>query len=152
MLAADGVMVLAREGRTWGWYRAGQIPQLDSSRETKPLNWGRFAMVILYSLEIASVFGVLVMRRRKIPLPPLVALIVNVCISTAITFGQTRYRASAEIALVLMGTAGFAGLAEVFRRRRRGRAPEDGEATPQAAGAEVSPAPMVPADPDRATV
>ena len=119
------MLTLAREGRTWGWYRPGQNVQLDSSIETKPLNWGRFGLVMLYSLEIASIFGVFVMRRRKIPVTPLIALIVNVVISTALTFGQSRYRASAEVALVLMATAGFAGLLGDHRTppgtRRTGR-------------------------------
>jgi 4-amino-4-deoxy-L-arabinose transferase-like glycosyltransferase len=144
------LVLIAREGRTWGWWNPPQIPELDSSIETKPLNWGRFGMVMLYSLEIASIFGVLVMRKRKIPLTPLVALIVNVCISTALTFGQTRYRASAEVALVLMATAGFVGLAEIIKRRRqRGRPPQD-EAVER--GAPDPTAPYPPVDPERATV
>ncbi len=138
-----------REGRTWGFWNPPQLPELDSSRETKPLNWGRFAMVMLYSLEIASIFGVLEMRRRKIPVTPLAALFVNVCISTAITFGQTRYRSSAEVALVLMATAGFVGLAEKFQRRR-GPAPA-GEASTDLTASE-SPGSASTADPDRASV
>ena len=80
-------------------------------------------LIMLYSLEIASVFGIFVMRRRKIPVTPCAALILNVVISTAITFGQSRYRASAEVALVLMATAGFAGLWEIIERRRGRKAP-----------------------------
>ncbi len=147
------LVLVAREGRTWGWWNPPQIPDLDSNIETKPVNWGRFAMVMLYALEIASVFGVGVMRKRKIPLTPLVALIVNVCISTALTFGQTRYRASAEIALVLMATAGFVGLAEHIKRRRSGLPP--GEETSSDQTTLEGPAPAVaadPADPDRARV
>ncbi len=121
------MLTLAREGRTWGFYRPGQNIQLDSQIETKPLNWGRFGLIMLYSLEIASVFGIFVMRRRKIPVTPCIALIVNVVISTALTFGQSRYRASAEVALVLMATAGFAGLWEI-RERRKGRDAPAGEA------------------------
>jgi 4-amino-4-deoxy-L-arabinose transferase-like glycosyltransferase len=116
-------LILAREGRTWGWYRPLQNPQLDSTLETKPINWGYFGLAILYVLEFFSLIGFFVMRRRKIPVTPLIALIINVTISTAITFGQSRYRASAEIALVLMATAGFAGLWELFTRHRPPRQP-----------------------------
>ena len=146
-------MLVAREGRTWGWWNPPQIPDLDSAIETKPVNWGRFAMVMLYSLEIASIFGVRVMRKRKIPLTPLVALIVNVCISTALTFGQTRYRASAEIALVLMATAGFAGLAEHIKRKRHGLPPAEEASSGQPSVQDPTTAVAVdPADPDRARV
>jgi hypothetical protein len=131
-----------REGRTWDWYRPLQNVQLDSTIETKPLNWGRFGLGILYLLQASSIFGVFVMRRRKLPVTPLAALIVNVVISTAITFGQSRYRASAEIAFVLMGTAGFVGLAEIVKRwRQRGLPPADDAAALDA-----------PLGPDRATV
>ncbi len=80
---------------------------------------------------------------------PLAALIVNVCISTAITFGQTRYRSSAEVALVLMATAGFVGLAEKYQRRR-GTLPA-GEAS-TALTASEAPGSAATADPDRARV
>ena len=146
-------LTLAREGRTWGFYRPGQNVQLDSQIETKPKNWGRFGLIMLYSLEIASVFGVLVMRRRKIPVTPCAALIVNVIISTAITFGQSRYRASAEVALVLMATAGFAGLWEI-RERRRGRSAPEGDVAiePNEAGPVADSGTAAPLDPDRTAV
>jgi 4-amino-4-deoxy-L-arabinose transferase-like glycosyltransferase len=118
------LLILAREGRTWGWYRPLQNPQLDSTLETKPLNWGYFGLAILYGLEFFSLIGFFVMRKRKIPVTPLIALILNVTISTAITFGQSRYRSSAEVALVLMGTAGLNGLWELVRRRRVKGGPE----------------------------
>ncbi len=112
------------------------------------MNWGRFGLVMLYLLQASSIFGVFVMRRRKIPVTPLVALIVNVTISTAITFGQSRYRASAEIAFVLMATAGFAGVLEIVKRRRTGAAPGE----PPPTGDVASTALQLPDDPDRATV
>jgi 4-amino-4-deoxy-L-arabinose transferase-like glycosyltransferase len=118
-------LLLAREGRTWGVWPWWQNPQLDSSVETKPLNWGRFGTGMLWVLEAASIGGFFVMRKRKIPVTPMIALIINVTISTAITFGQSRYRSSAEIALVLMATAGFAGLWQLIERRRHPVAPTE---------------------------
>ena len=148
------MLTLAREGRTWGWYRPAQNIQFDSQIETKPLNWGRMGLIMLYSLEIASVFGIFVMRRRKIPVTPCAALIVNVVISTAITFGQSRYRSSAEVALVLMATAGFSGLWEIIERRR-GRAAPGGDGTVDLTKP-IDPAdssdPAEPSAPDRAPV
>jgi 4-amino-4-deoxy-L-arabinose transferase-like glycosyltransferase len=118
------MLELAREGRTWGWYRPFQNVEFDSNIETKPLNWGYMGLSMLWILEAASIGGVFFMRRRKIPVTPLVALLVNVAISTGLTFGQSRYRASAEVALVLMGTAGFVGLMELIKRRRHRLPPE----------------------------
>ncbi len=112
------MLTLAREGRAWGWYRPFQNVQLDNDIETKPKAAGYPALFMLWILEAASIAGFFVMRRRKIPVIPTLALIVNVVISTAITFGQSRYRSSAEVALVLMGTAGFVGLADFVRGQR----------------------------------
>ena len=142
------LLVLEREGRTWDWYRPLQNVQLDSTIETKPLNWGRFGLVMLYFMQASSIFGIYVMRRRRLPLTPLIALIVNVMISTAITFGQSRYRAAAEEAFVLLTTAAFAGVLEIVKRRRAGAAPGD----PPAAMTSRPPRCSSPSDPDRATV
>ncbi len=114
------MLELAREGRTWGWYRPFQNVEFDSNIETKPLNWGYMGLSMLWILEAASIGGIFMMRRRKIPVTPCVALLVNVAISTGLTFGQSRYRASAEIALVLLGTGGFVAISDLVRRRRGG--------------------------------
>jgi 4-amino-4-deoxy-L-arabinose transferase-like glycosyltransferase len=113
-------LLLAREGRTWGWYRPDQTPLLDAI-ETRPVPAARVALAMLYGLEIAAVFGVLTLRRRRVTVVPCVALLVNVSISTAITFGQTRYRAAAEVALVLLAVAGIDGLLRHLADRRRAR-------------------------------
>jgi 4-amino-4-deoxy-L-arabinose transferase-like glycosyltransferase len=142
------LLVLEREGRTWDWYRPLQNVQLDSTIETKPLNWGRFGLVMLYFMQASSIFGIYVMRKRRLPLTPLIALIVNVMISTAITFGQSRYRAAAEEAFVLLTTAAFAGVLEIVKRRRAGATPGDPPPTDDVASVALQP----PNDPDRAAV
>jgi 4-amino-4-deoxy-L-arabinose transferase-like glycosyltransferase len=135
-LSALPAVLLAREGRTWGWYRPSQMVQLDSALLTTPKNWGRFAMVMLYSLQVASIFGVLVMRKRRIPLTPLFALLVNAALATALTLGQTRLRSTSEIAFVLMATAGFTGLAG-YISERRGRRLEQHGRMPEEQGARI---------------
>ena len=127
-------VLLAREGRTLGWFRPSQMVQLDSSLLTVPKNWDRFAMVLLYSLEVASIFGVVTMRKRGIPVTPLAALILNAVIASALTLGQTRLRATSEVAFVLLATAGFAGLsAHLSERRARTGAPTRQNAQQQGA-------------------
>jgi 4-amino-4-deoxy-L-arabinose transferase-like glycosyltransferase len=136
------MLTLAREGRTWGWYRPYQNVQFDNNIETKPKLWGYPALYMLWILEGASLVGFFVMRRRKIPVVPTLALIVNVVISTGITFGQSRYRSSAEVALVLMGTAGFVGLMGLLR-------PGRGDTGPEAAALDASGPAQEPVDPAR---
>ena len=62
------------------------------------------------------------MRKRKIPVTPLVALIVNVVhLDRASPSARAAIAPAPKIAFVLMATAGFVGLCgDVKRRRRRG--------------------------------
>jgi hypothetical protein len=57
------------------------------------------------------------MRRRRIPILPLVALAVTATLAAASTFGVTRYRAPAEVALVVAAAIGIAAVWEHWRRR-----------------------------------
>jgi hypothetical protein len=64
-----------------------------------------------------SVAGVVVLRRRKVPVFPVLAPVAAVVIAVAFTYGQTRFRAPAEISLALL--AAVALDAAVRRRARR---------------------------------
>ena len=114
-------VVLAREGRTWGWYRPDQIPNLDNIADGRPKVPARIALWTLWVLEATSLVGAVVLRRRRVPISPLIALVVTVTITTAVTFGETRYRATAEPALVLLAVAGMDWLWRQGRQRIRRR-------------------------------
>jgi hypothetical protein len=132
-------VVLAREGRTWGWYRPDQIPNLDNIADGRPKVPARIGLWTLWVLEATSIVGAGVLRRRRVPISPLVALVITVTITTAITFGETRYRATAEPALVLLAVAGMGWSWQQVRRQiRRG---------PAAQGEPVPPVPSVSAVP-----
>ncbi len=62
------------------------------------------------------------MRRRKVPIYPLVAIAVIATFAAAITFGVTRYRAPAEVALVLAAAIGAGAVWTNWRTRREERA------------------------------
>ena len=70
--------------------------------------WVAYALVLSFwvvaSLAIA---GAVVLARRRVLVWPLLAVPLIVLVSVAITFGQTRYRASAEPALVILGAVGL---------------------------------------------
>ena len=55
-----------------------------------------------------AIFGLVMLRRRRIPILPLVAIAVIATFAAAITFGVTRYRAPAEVALVVAAAIGIA--------------------------------------------
>jgi hypothetical protein len=114
-------VVLARVGRAFGLYRPLQQLGLDSYIEKRELAVARLGLGAYYALALASVPGAVVLRRRGVPLSPLVALVAAVTLAVGLTYGQTRYRASAELVPVLL--AAVALDAALDRRRPRPAAP-----------------------------
>ncbi len=109
------LVVAARVGRLWGLFKPGQTTALDwwiEGRGRAPTWIGLFAY---YALWPFAIYGLVVLRRRRIPILPLVAIAVIATFAAAITFGVTRYRAPAEVALVI---AAAIGIEAVWRRSR----------------------------------
>ena len=114
------LVVAARVGRLWGLFKPGQTTAFDwwiEGRGRAPTWIGLFAY---YALWPFAIYGLVVMRRRKIPILPLVAIALIATFAAAITFGVTRYRAPAEVALVV---AAAIGIATVWSNQRRASVP-----------------------------
>jgi 4-amino-4-deoxy-L-arabinose transferase-like glycosyltransferase len=105
------VVVVARVARTWALFRPVQQIRLDQI-ETREFRFSVFGLSMYYVLLVGTVGGVWVLRRRRQPVSPILATIGTVTFATAITFGQTRYRAAAEVVLVLAAAVALAGLLE----------------------------------------
>jgi 4-amino-4-deoxy-L-arabinose transferase-like glycosyltransferase len=95
------VVVAARVGRLWGMYRPLQGARFDTG-EARELAVSWAGLAFLYPLTALSVAGAVLLRRRSVPVYPLVSLAVVATVAAALTFGNTRYRAPAEIALVVL--------------------------------------------------
>ena len=111
------VVIAAREGRLWSVFNVGQQMHLDTGRNTsiKVIEAGYFMYWLLIP---AAVFGAVVLRHRRVTLLPLVALVVTVTVGAALSYGFTRFRASAEVAIVLLAAV---AIDAVLRRRARDR-------------------------------
>jgi 4-amino-4-deoxy-L-arabinose transferase-like glycosyltransferase len=108
--------VFARVGRVWGFYRPLQQLTFDQI-ETRELPASQVGLGMYYALVAGSVVGVVVLRRRRVPIIPLLAPVVAVTISAAAFYGTTRFRAAAEPSLVLLAVAAIdTGLGGVSRR------------------------------------
>jgi 4-amino-4-deoxy-L-arabinose transferase-like glycosyltransferase len=92
----------ARLGRAFGLFHPLEQIKLDSTVETRPYHWALVGLGMYYALLVLSTAGAVVLRRRKVPIFPLVALGLDVVASVLLTFGQTRYRSTFEVALVLL--------------------------------------------------
>ncbi|GAC1312630.1 MAG: hypothetical protein NVSMB12_02970 [Acidimicrobiales bacterium] len=133
-------VVAARILRTWGLFRPIQQIRLDTF-ETREIRFSEFGLGMYAALAVATLAAVAALRRRRIPVSPILATVGTVTFATAITFGQTRYRASAEVVLVL----GAALASAVMLARWLGPDPDGGPAL-----AELPAPPPPPPAPTRA--
>ena len=113
------LVAAARVGRMWGLFKPGQTTTFEWSLETR----GRVASwaALDYVLVPFAVFGLVVMRKRRIMIWPVVILLGIATLAAAITFGVTRNRAPAEVGLVLAAAIG--GLDPLRGNGCAGRAP-----------------------------
>jgi 4-amino-4-deoxy-L-arabinose transferase-like glycosyltransferase len=95
---------MARLGRAFGFFHPLQQVELDARVETRPYHWALVGLYMYYGLLALSVGGVIILRRRRIPVFPLLAIGLDAAISVALTFGQTRYRSTFEVSLVLLAS------------------------------------------------
>ncbi|MGH7358956.1 MAG: hypothetical protein ACREJR_09090, partial [Candidatus Rokuibacteriota bacterium] len=77
-------------------------------KEGRELWAARLGMIQFYVLVPFAVWGgIVVWRRKKVPLFPLLALPIIATFAALVAFGNTRYRIPAEIAIVVLAAAGF---------------------------------------------
>ncbi len=106
------LVVFAREGRAFGYWNPFQETFLDNQWQDLP---GTRTSVWVYDLALVSywvllvpvVAGGIVLRRLRVPLYPLLAFVATVIITVATTYGETRYRAAAEVSIVILAAIGI---------------------------------------------
>ena len=134
------VVVLAREGRAWGFMNANQQITIDQI-EDKELNTSRVALGMYYALLALSIVGAVALRRRRVPLTPLLAVLAAVALTVGFVYGTTRFRAPAEVPLVLLGSVGIDAtirrIVALVHDRRRAQANDGAPSSRGAAGVET---------------
>jgi 4-amino-4-deoxy-L-arabinose transferase-like glycosyltransferase len=125
------IVIPVRVLRTWGLYAPRQEAAFEEDE-------GRHRPVqIAGSLEVLALLpmggaGVIILRRRGVPVWPLLAAALAVTVASAGGFGDTRFRAAAEPSIVVGAAVAIVALGErVVSDRRRG-----------AVGPESSPVPV----------
>jgi hypothetical protein len=90
-------------------------------------------LLALYASVPLGIAGAVVLRRRRIPISPLVAPVFVATLSAMLAFGNPRYRASADIALVVLSAVALDALLRRWTRRRDPDAPGPGAGPSEAA-------------------
>ena len=99
-------VVVLRIGRMWDLYRPEQNIFLNGILEGRGEWQSRLATYEYYPLLALSIFGLVLLRRRRVPILPFLAIAATITITAATSFGITRYRAPVDAMLpVLAGGA-----------------------------------------------
>src|SRR5204863_10152703 len=98
--------------RPWGPSRPGRLASDGLTRRRAVQEAG---VLLSYLLMPLALFGAVVLRRRGRPLSILLAPIVLVTITAALTYGGLRLQHAAEIPLVVLAAVAADGV--VARRR-----------------------------------
>ena len=111
------LVAAARVGRLWGFFKPGQTTALDWWIEGRGRAASWAGLFMYYALLPFAAVGLVWMRRRRIPIFPLVAIALAATVAAAGTFGVTRYRAPAEVPLVVAAAVGMATAWQRWRAR-----------------------------------
>ena len=123
------VVAAARVARVWGVFRVRQGVDLDVFFERRGRWPSWFGTGMYYALVAPSIYALVVMRRRRVPISPMIAIAVMVTVTAAISIGITRYRVAADVALPVLGGVGVDAL---WRRFIETRANSRAEFEPEA--------------------
>ena len=116
-------VVAARVGRVWGWFRPAQTTRFEIDLESRGFVASWLGLGALYLLEVLGVAGLVVMRRRRLPISPVLALVGVATFGAAITFGVARYRSTAEVGLLLAAGIAVSALPGLRSRDQKASAP-----------------------------
>jgi len=118
------VVVLARWGRITGLWKPTQQVELDEFNERMTPWVIRAAAVSWYPVAGLAIAGAVILRRRRVPISPVVGPVLVVAVVVTMFFGQARYRAIAEGAIALMAAVAIEAL---WHRWRTSRRPDPGD-------------------------
>ena len=111
-------VVLAREGRTWSFFEPAQQSLMQGEQLGIPSGVISLQVLIFWGLLITAGFGIADLRRAGIVVYPLLAFPGIVVFTTMTAFGDLRYRAAAEIPIIIAASVAIA-LRTGHRRRHR---------------------------------
>jgi hypothetical protein len=111
-------VLAARVGRIWDVWRPGQSYDFNvffERRGEAPTRWG---MIQYYAMLPFGLLGLVALWRRRVTIIPFVAIAISVTLTAAVSFGITRYRVGADVALCILAAVGVDAVVRWFTQRR----------------------------------
>jgi hypothetical protein len=112
-------VVAARTGRTWGLFRPLQEARFGHEWGGGPLAVYQAGLVAYWVLVPLAVAGAVKLRRASVPLFPMLSFVVVVIPAVVVAFGAFRFRAPAEVPIVVLAAVGVDALWRRAARRLR---------------------------------
>jgi 4-amino-4-deoxy-L-arabinose transferase-like glycosyltransferase len=115
------IVVAARVARMWDIWTPARIEQgitLDGALEGRGIWQSQLATDQYFALLLPALAGIWVLRRRKQPILPFVAIAGMITFTAATTFGITRYRAPFDAMMPLLAAVAVFGALDAWRARR----------------------------------
>jgi 4-amino-4-deoxy-L-arabinose transferase-like glycosyltransferase len=107
--------------RTWEAWDPGDQAQLEAVISDRNVNLNRVALGFFYVLAPLAVAGAVMLRRRGQPPAILLAPVLLVSLVALASYGSTRFRAAAEVAIVVLAAVAIDAVATAIRARRADR-------------------------------
>lgn len=105
------VVVPVRILRQWSLYAPVQGAEIEAT-ESRNFRWQLVSWAAYVPVALLAAYGLVLLRRRRVPLFPMVAMIVIVTATAAVIYGQQRLRVSVEPVLLVAAAVAIVHLAE----------------------------------------
>ncbi len=108
--------------RTWGLYAPRQQVNFEAF-EGRPHDWQTRGTVLDWIVLPFAIAGVVLLRRRRVAVWPLLITAATVTLVAASTYGQQRFRVAAEPAMYVLAAVAAVAAVTLARGVSEGRNP-----------------------------
>jgi len=108
-------VISARVGRLFGLFKPIHTVNSDVVFERRVKVFTRIGLFANYVVMAAAIAGAFVLRRRKFTLIPFLAIVATAIITAAMSFGITRYRVGADVAMLVMAAVALGAALDRWR-------------------------------------
>lgn len=107
----------ARVGRMWGLYEPFETIRREEPLERRGIGRSQLAVVAGWAVMALGAYGAVLLRRRGLPLSPLLGWVATSTIVAFVNLGLHRFRASSDVALCLLAAVALDSLWRAWRGR-----------------------------------